>query len=414
VLDLAPSRLGPLAGREFRLLFLGRVVSALGNTIAPVGLAFAILQLTGSKTDLGIVLAARQVPQVLFLLFGGVIADRLPRHRVMVGSNVLSALSQATLAALLLTGSAQLWHLVALAAFNGGSSAFFFPASQGILPQTVPTAQLQQANALLRLGLNACGVAGPAIGGIVVAAANPGWALAADAITFGLGALFVAAMHVPARLRMEGSSMLGELRDGWREFRSRTWLWVIVIQFSLVNAAQAGVVQVLGPVQAERHLGGAGAYGLILACGAAGFIAGGLVALRFRPERMLLVATIAVFTDVLPPLLFGLPAAVPLIAAGAFAAGIGVEQFGVLWDTTMQQQIPGGKLSRVYAYDMLGSIALMPVGLAVAGPVADAIGVRATCFAGAALIAVATAPVLLVRDVRELRRRSSAAVDAAA
>jgi MFS family permease len=413
VLDLDPSRLGPLAGREFRLLFLGRVVSTLGSTIAPVGLAFAILELTGSKTDLGIVLAARQVPQVLFLLFGGVISDRLPRHRVMVGSNVLSALSQGALAALLLGGHAQLWHVVALSALNGGSSAFFFPASQGIVPQTVPAAQLQPANALLRLGLNACGVAGPAIGGVVVAAANPGWALAVDAVTFGLGALFVAAMRMPASLRMEGSSMLAELRDGWREFRSRTWLWVIVIQFSLVNAAQNGVLQVLGPVQAERHLGGAGPYGLILAFGAAGFIAGGLVALRFRPERMLLVATIVVFTDVLPPLLFGFPAPVPLIAAGAFVAGIGIEQFGVLWDTTMQQQIPGEKLSRLYAYDMLGSIALMPVGLAVAGPLADTVGVRATCFAGAVVIAVATAPVLLVRDVRGLRRWS-AAIDAAA
>jgi MFS family permease len=397
-------RLGPLAGREFRLLFLGRVVSTLGNTIAPVGLAFAILRLTGSKTDLGVVLAARQVPQVAFLLFGGVLADRLPRHRVMVGSNLLSGLSQGMLAALLLTGHARLWHVVALAAFNGCSSAFFFPASQGIVPQTVPVAQLQQANALLRLGLNACGVAGPAIGGLVVAAANPGWALAADAISFGLGALFVAAMHVPAGLRIEGSSMLGELREGWREFRARTWLWVIVIQFSVVNAAQSGVLQVLGPVQAERHLGGAGPYGAILACGAAGYIAGGLAALRFRPERMLLVATIAVFADALPPLLFGFPAPVALIAAGAFVAGLSIEQLGVLWDTTMQQQIPGEKLSRLYAYDMLGSIALMPVGLAVAGPVADVVGVRATCFAGAVLVVAATAPVLLVRDVRELRR----------
>ncbi len=413
MLALDSPRLGPLAGREFRLLFLGRVVSMLGNTIAPVGLAFAILHLTGSKTDLGIVLAARQVPQVLFLLFGGVVSDRLPRHRVMVGSSLLSGLNQGLLAALLLTGHAQLWHVVALAAANGCSTAFFFPASSGIIPQTVPAGQLQPANALLRLGLNACGVAGPAIGGLVVAVANPGWALAVDAVTFGLGALFVAAMRIPPGLRDEASSMLAELRDGWREFRARTWLWVIVLQFSIVNAAASGVLQVLGPVQAQRHLGGAGPYGLILAFGAAGFIAGGLVALRVQPERMLLVATLCVFTDALPSVLFGLPAPVPVIAAGMFAAGLGVEQFGVLWDTTMQQQIPGEKLSRLYAYDILGSIALMPVGLAVAGPVADAIGVRATCFAGAALVVLATAPVLLVRDVRELRRRS-AAVDAAA
>ncbi len=401
---LERTRRGPLGGREFRLLFLGRVVSMLGNTIAPVGLAFAILHVTGSKTDLGIVLAARQVPQVLFLLFGGVISDRLPRHHVMVGSSLLSGASQGALAILLLGGHAQLWHFVALSAANGCSSAFFFPASQGILPQTVAQPQLQEANALLRLGLNACGIAGPAVAGVLVAATNPGWALAADAVSFVLGAVFIGAMRMPPGLRMEGSSMLAELRDGWREFRARTWLWVIVIQFSVVNAAQSGVSNVLGPVQAERYLGGAGAYGAILAAGAAGFIAGGLVALRFRPERMLLVATLAVFTIVLQPILFGFPAPVWAIAAGGFVTGLGIETFGVLWDTTMQQQIPGEKLSRVYAYDMLGSIALAPVGLAVVGPIASVAGVRATCFGAAALIVCATAPVLLVREVRGLRR----------
>jgi MFS family permease len=376
----------------------------LGNAIAPVGLAFAVLHLTGSKTDLGIVLAARQVPQVVLLLFGGVLADRFPRHHVMVASSLFSGLSQGALAALLLTGHAQLWHLAALSAVNGCSTAFFFPASQGILPQTVSPAHLQEANALLRLGLNACAIAGPAIGGLLVAASNPGWALAADALTFAAGAVVIAAMRLPAVLRERGSSMLAELRDGWREFRMRTWLWVIVIQFSLVNAAQSGVRDVLGPVQAERYLGGAGAYGAILAAGAIGFVAGGLLTLRFRPERLLLVATLAVFTEVLLPILFGFPAPIWAIAVGGFVTGLGIEVFGVLWDTTMQQQIPGEKLSRLYAYDMLGSIALMPVGLAVVGPIADVVGVRATCWGAAALIALATAPVLLVREVRELRR----------
>jgi hypothetical protein len=164
------------------------------------------------------------------------------------------------------------------------------------------------------------------------------------------------------------------------------------------------VLNVLGPVQAERFLGGAGAYGTIVAAGAAGFIAGGLLALRFRPERMLLVATLAVLAEVLPPILWGFPAPVAALAAGGFVTGLGIETFGVLWDTTMQQQIPGEKLSRLYAYDMLGSIALMPVGLAVIGPVAEVVGVRATCWGAGALIVAATLPVLAVRDVRELRR----------
>jgi MFS family permease len=403
----AHSRFGPLAEREFRLLFLGRVVSMLGNTLAPVGLAFAVLRLTGSKTDLGIVLVARQAPQVLFLLFGGVLADRLPRHRVMVGSSLLSAASQGAVAALLLGGHPQLWQLAALSALNGSASAFFFPASQGILPQTVRPSQLQDANALLRLGLNGMAIAGPALGGALVAVANPGWALAFDAVSFLLGALFIGAMRVPAAVTQAGSNLLGELRDGWRAFRSRTWLWVIVLQFSLLNAAQQGVRDVLGPVQAVRHLGGAGPYGLIVASAGAGFVAGGLLMLRFRPQRLLLVASLAILVEVIQPLLFGFPAPVAALMLGGFVTGFGVEVFGVLWDTTMQQQIPGEQLSRLYAYDMLGSIALVPVGLAVVGPVADLVGVRATCWGAAALIAAATVPVFFVRDVRELRRRSA-------
>jgi predicted MFS family arabinose efflux permease len=402
------NRWGALAGREFRLLFLGRVVSMLGNTLAPVALAFAVLRLTGSKTDLGIVLAARQVPQVIFLLFGGVLADRLPRHRVMLVSSLLSAASQGAVAVLLLAGDAQLWQLAALSAVNGSSSAFFFPASQGILPQTVRPSQLQEANALLRLGLNATAIVGPALGGAIVAVANPGWALAVDATTFLLGGLVIAAMRVPAGAREAAGNVFRELHDGWREFRARTWLWVIVLQFSLLNASQQAVRDVLGPVQAERHLGGAGPYGLIVASAAAGFVCGGVLMLRFRPERMLLVASVAILAEVIQPILFGFPAPVAALMAGGFVTGLGIEVFGVLWDTTMQQQIPGEKLSRVYAYDMLGSIALVPVGLAVVGPVADLVGVRATCWGAAVLIAAATVPVFFVREVRELRRSEPA------
>jgi MFS family permease len=404
----AHTRFGPLHERDFRLLFAGRVVSGFGNGIAPVGLAFAILQLTGSKSDLGIVLAARQIPAVIFLLFGGVIADRLPRNRVMVGSNIASAATQAAAAALLLSGNATIWSLALLAGLNGASVAFFFPASQGILPQVVSLPHRQPAIALLRLGLNATSILGPALGGLLVAAANPGWALAVDAATFLAGAVFIAAMHIPATLRIEGSRMLSELHEGWREFRARTWLWVIVIQFALVNAAFSGVTTVLGPVQAEAHLGGAGPYGLIVGAASAGFVCTGVLMLRWHPSRMLLIATLAVLVEALPVALWGIPAPVGALMAAGFLAGCGIEIFGVLWETTMQQQIRGELLSRLYAYDMLGSIALMPLGLAVVGPIASVVGVRATCFGAAALIVVATLPVLAVRDVRELRRADPA------
>lgn len=397
--------LGPLAHQEFRLLFVGRAVSFLGNAVAPVALAFAVLDLTGSKSDLGLLLAVRTVPQVMFLLVGGAIADRLPRHHVMVASNVVSGLSQVSIAVLLLTHRAELWHLVALAVVNGISTAFFFPASSGVIPQTVPPDLLQQANAVLRLALNASWIVGAAIGGIAVAAVGAGWAVAFDGGTFLLSAVLIGAMSVRAAEREEQTTVLAELRDGWREFRVRTWLWVIVLQFSFVNAAESGALNVLGPAIAKTRLGGAAAWGLILAAQSGGLIVGGILVLRYKPRRMLLVATLGIL--VMPIVLVALAetATVPLIMAAAFVSGLGVETFGVLWDTTMQQEIPQEKLSRLYAYDMLGSIALMPVGFAVAGPVADAIGVNEALWAAFACIVVASLAVLAVPDVRNLTRR---------
>ncbi len=399
--------LAPLREREFRLLFLGRGVSFLGNGIAPVALAFAVLHLTGSKTDLGLVLAARAIPQVVFLLIGGIWADRLPRHHVMVASNVVSASSQAAVAVLLLTGQAQVWHLLVFGVVNGTSTAFFFPASQGIVPQTVPRPLLQTANALLRLVLNASMIGGAALGGLLVAAFNPGTAIAIDAATFALGALFVGAMRLPANLRMQGSSFLGELGTGWREFRRRTWLWVIVLQFSFVNAVYAGAFTVLGPVIAMSRLGGARDWGFIVAAQATGFVAGGILGLRWRPRRMLLVATFGVMLEAGTTLALGVPLPLISIVATAFVAGVGIETFGILWDTTMQQEIPGEMLSRLYAYDMLGSLALVPIGLALAGPIADLVGTRETLWGAGAIVVLATLPVFAVRDVRTLERRSA-------
>ena len=398
--------MSPLREREFRLLFLGRTVSTIGNAIAPIALAFAILELTGSKTDLGLVLAARSIPQVIFLLFGGVIADRLPRHRVMVVSSLVSGATQAATALLLLNGTAHLWEIVSLAAVNGTSSAFFFPANTGIVPQTVPESLLQQANALLRLALNGTFIGGAALGGVLVAATNPGWALLIDGVTFALGAVFIGAMRIPAGLRMEGSTVLAELHEGWRDFRSRTWLWVIVVQFGVVNAAQTGALDVLGPAVARDSLGGAAAFGAILTAQALGLVASGFFMLRFRPGRILLVATLGVLALPLPILALAVPLTLPAIAACAFIAGFGVEIFGVLWDTAIQQEIPLERLSRVSAYDAVGSLVLMPIGLAVAGPVADAIGTREALIGAAALVVGGTLPVFLSRDVRTLRRRA--------
>jgi MFS family permease len=400
------SRLGPLRGRDFRLLFVGQTTSRLGSAMAPVALAFAVLNtLHGSASDLGYVLAARQAAVVVLLLVGGVWADRLPRHQVMVASNLVSGASQAAAAALLLTGQARVWHLAALAVVNGSSSAFFFPASTGIVPQTVPAAMLQQANATLRLAMNGTNIAGAAVGGLVVAAANPGVAIACDAVSYALAAAAIAAMHLPRGLRIEGSTVLHELRAGWRDFWSRPWLWAIVLQFGIVNAAQTGAENVLGPKVANEHLGGAAAWGSVLTAQTVGFVLCGVLMLHWRPRRMLRVATYSVFSLALVLLALAEPLPLPLVVAAAFASGVGIEVFGVLWDTTVQQEIPQEMLSRVSSYDALGSFVLMPLGYVVAGPVAAVIGIRPSFYAAAGLVVGATLLVLLSREVRTLERR---------
>jgi MFS family permease len=401
--------LAPLAAREFRLLFLGRTISFAGSAIAIVALAFAVLEVTGSKTDLGLVLAARAIPQIVFPLAGGIWADRLPRHHVMVAANLVSAVAQAAVALLLVLDAAEIWQLALLAFVNGTAVAFFFPASQGVVPETVPPDQRQQANALLRLGVNLAWICGAALGGLLVHAFGPGVAIAVDAASFVAGAVLVGAMRLPRSLRLEGSTFSADLKGGWDEFRSRRWLWAIVLQFSLVNGVVAGAFTVLGPVVAESELGGARAWGLILAAQAAGMVIGGLLVLHYRPERMLLVATLGIVVAPIVLVALAYPLALPLILVAAVLGGIGIETFGVLWDTTIQQEVPSEKLSRVYSYDALGSFVLIPVGLACAGPIAEAVGVQAALFGAAALVVVVTLAVFTVREVRTLERIPAAA-----
>jgi MFS family permease len=397
------SRLGPLARREFRLLFLARATSFFGSSIAPVAIAFAVLDLTGSATDLGIVLAARMIPQLVFLLIGGVWADRLPRNLVMVVSDLVTGGAQATTAALLLTGNAEIWHLVALQAVGATGFAFFFPASTGLVPQTVEPALLQQANATLRMALNVSSIGGAALGGILVAAVGSGWALAIDAGTFFASAAFLVSMRVVSAERPEVPNFLAELREGWREFASRTWLWVIVLAFGFLNAAETGAINVLGPVVAKAELGGASAYGAIFAAEALGLLLGAAVALRFKPSRPLFVGCAAMI--LLPPvvILLALGAPLPLILFAAVVTGLGIELFGVYWDTALQQHVPERALSRVSSYDALGSFIFIPLGQLAAGPTAEAIGVDRTLYLAAGVVTLAVLAMVATPDIRRLR-----------
>lgn len=394
--------LAPLRYGAFRYLAAGRMVNMLGNGVAPIALAFAVLDLTGSVRDLGLVVGARSLMTVLFVLFGGVVADRIPRRLVLVGSNVLGALTQAVVAILVLTDTATIPLLLALGAANGIVTALSQPASAAATPQTVPAALIQQANALIRLGINTGMIGGAALGGLLVAAVGPGWGLAVDAFTFAVAAVAFTGVRIAAPTTTTRTSIVSDLRAGWSEFTARSWVWVVVLGFMILNAALVGGVHVLGPAIADETIGRS-AWGLVLAAETAGMVIGGLVALRVRVRRLLLLGVICMFAESF--LLVGLalaPTVAVLVSAG-LAAGIAVEQFAVAWETSIAQHIPADRLARVYSYDMLGSWVAIPLGQVAAGPLAAAIGTRATLLILATLVVVAVLGMLASRDVRRLR-----------
>lgn len=387
---------------DFRFLLTGRVVDTLGNAAAPVALAFAVLDLTGSTAHLGLVVGARSVANVALVLFGGVLADRWKRSTVLVWSNVVSAASQAAVAVLVLTGQATIPRLVVLGLLNGATAATSFPAANALVPQTVPPALLTRANALNRLGTNGAAMAGAALGGVVVASVGPGWALAADAATFLLAGLAYAGVRVPAPSREATSGILGDLREGWGAFTSRRWIWLVVAAFSAVNAAWAGTTQVLGPTVADRTVGRA-AWGTVMAAVTAGLVVGGLVALR-RPARFPLrvgvAATMAVATL---PLALGAWPVLPVLLVAALVSGACIETFGIAWDTALQRHVSQHQLARVYSYDALGSFVAIPVGQVAVGPLAEAFGERTVLVGTAMMIVTAAAAALASRRVRDLR-----------
>jgi MFS family permease len=359
--------LGVLHERDFRLLFTGQVVSQLGDSITPVALAFAILDLTGRAADLGYVFAARSVPLVAFLLIGGVFADRLPRRAVMIAADVTRLGTQAATAVLLISGHAQIWQIAVLQAVHGMATAFFNPAATGLTPQVVSPERLQDANGLRGLSMSASGVAGPAISAALVAGVGAGWALGLDSLTFLVSALCLAKLRLPAHVKLPPQSFVRDLLDGWTEFSSRTWVWVIVVCAAIGNGF-SGTFFVLGAAISKADLGGAGAWALILAAFSVGGLVGGLAVLRIKPHRPLAVACIAVLPWAIPPAMLALRAPVFAIASAAFIAGAGLMIFNSLWETTLQRHVPDAALSRVSAYDWFGSLMMQPLGFALVGP----------------------------------------------
>lgn len=401
--------LGALQERQFRLFFSGQLVSLLGDAIGPFALTWAVLDLTNSATDLGLVQFAKVVPMVGFLLAGGVYADRLPRRAVMLTADVTRMCSQGTIAALLLTHHAQIWELAVLQAISGCATGFFNPAATGLTPMLVSAQHLQEANGLRGISQAATGLIGPTIAGLLVVGVGSGYALAIDAASFAVSAWFLGRLSLPAHVPIAAQSFVNDLRDGWREFTARSWVVILVVTASLGNFL-GGIWQVLGAAYTKHH-GGPLAWTVILVGLSVGGLIGGAVTLRARPQYPLRVAMGSLIPWFLPPLLFGLGAPFYVVALGCLVASVGLMVSNTVWETTMQQRIPSASLSRVAAYDWFGSMLCQPVGLAIAGPLAIAFGMRATFLAVAAVSIVLFTTSSLMPPIRGLRRLDEPALE---
>ena len=395
--------LDALREREFRLFFTGQLVSLLGDAVTPFALVWAVLDLTGSARDLGFVIAAKTAPLVIFLLVGGVFADRLPRRGVMLTADLARMAVQATSAALLLSHTAHIWELIVLQALAGTGTAFFNPAATRLTPMTVSPGRLQEANALRGISMASMQFAGPAVAGILIVAAGPGYALAIDAASFGVSAFYLARLHLPPHISLPPQSFARDLLDGWHEFTARTWVWLTVVGVC-IGTMMTSVWLVLAAAWIKNGHGGAGAWTAILVVSAVGGLVAGATALRLKPRRPLLLASIAVIPNAAPLILLALKLPWETLVVTALFTGFGNMLFNTLWETTLQQHIPPEALSRVSAYDWFGSLLGQPIGLALAGVVAAGIGMSRTLWIAAAISLVEVAVLLAAPSVRHLQR----------
>jgi MFS family permease len=381
-------RLGALAERNFRLVFSSTTISALGDGVTTVALAFAVLHIShNSATAVGLVIAARQASAAAITVAAGVWADRLPRHLVLVAAATVQGVVQAIAGTLIVTGDAKVWMLIVLGFVYGLADGFVIPTSQGLIPAVVSATRLQEANALLGLSRSILGFLGPALGGVLVAVGSPGGAILVDAASFGAAALLMLGVSIPARAdHVEPEPFFEELRAGWNEFRRQTWIWTTIVFFGIGNFVSMSIF-VLGPLVMKQHYGGSTTWGFVLGSFSGGTILGGLVAMRYKPSRPLLSSCVAAIPLVLQPAALGLHAPVAVLIAIAIVSGIGLAIHLALWFTVFQRHVPEESRSRVSSYDAFGSFVLLPVGSAIAGPIASAIGITATLI-GTSLVEV--------------------------
>jgi MFS family permease len=402
------SRLPALREPAFRNLFAGQALSRLGDRIAPVALAFGVIDSGGSAADLGLVVAAGTIPFALFAIAAGVWGDRIPRRRVMIASDAVRAVVQVVTGVLLITGNAEVWMLAGLAAIYGTGDAFFWPAMNGLLPETIESDRLQEANALLGGAQSASNILGPVIAGVLIAVADPGGAILLDAATF-IASIFFLLRIAPGTLGTgaqegEEEGFLEQLRGGWREVRSRTWVWTGLIALGAYHVIVLPAVFVLGPILSERELNGASDWAIIVAGFGVGSVIGQVLIYRLPFRRPLRASFIGFVIASSQAAIIGSGLPVAAIAALESVTGVAVSIAFTLWETSLQQHIPPRALSRVSSYDFTASVGLMPIGLALAGPISDAIGLHATLRL-MSLVGIASAlACLAVPAVRELAR----------
>jgi MFS family permease len=397
--------LAPLRDRRFRWYFASRAVDLVGDFMGGIALAFAVLAVSNSPSALGIVLAARSIPEVVFLLVGGVLADRFGRTIIIQLSNVTAGVSQLAIAALVISGTAEIWHIALLAAVNGVAAAANQPALAGLLPQLAPEGALQQANVLNGLLRNISLVFAPALGGVLVAGVGAGWAIAANGVTYLVAALLLLPIRLPAPPpREDAESILRDLRTGWTFFRSTAWLWIIVLAFGFLNALHSGGLSTLGPAHAKNSEIGVEGWALILSSGAVGLVLCSLVFLRVPLRRPLLLGMLGCALFSVEMIALGITTELWVLMLAAFLAGAGIEIFGLGWELSMQEHVPRDMLSRVYSYDMLGSFIAIPIGQLAFGPLGEAFGLqRMILIAGLAYLAISLLT-LTSRSVRDMRR----------
>jgi len=404
-----------LRERNFRRFYAGYVTSLLGSSMSTVAIAWAVLDSGAGATGLGFVFTAGVVSQVVMLPLAGAVADRLGRRRVMLSADVLRCGAQACLAAALFAGRPPLWLFILLAWLEGTGEAFFSPALDALTVEISPPDQLGNANALYGLATSAARIAGPALGGVLVAVAGPAAVVAADAASYAVSVLALGLLRRPAAAGVTAAaarparrSLLGDVAEGWGEFRSRTWLWVITAQFACFNLITWAPWMLLGPVMGREYLGGAAVWGAIMAAQGAGAIVAGLGSLGRRPRRPLVIATVGTFCYALPDIPMALHASAPWVAAAAFACGAGSALSSVFFTTTMQQQVPPGLLARVSSLAAFPAYGIGVIGYAIDGPLAAALGTPVVFGVGAAYGLLSSAAVLALPAVRAVRWRASA------